>query len=219
MRLSFNIEDLIEVLKSMDGLGVFIGVILEAVFAPIPSPLIPLAAGALLIPANASLTTVFCQSFTVVALWGAFGATLGALVPYAIAYYGGRLLVEKYGGYFGFSWDEVEKIQKKLEKMRYDEVIIFICRFVPVIPLSPISLLFGIVHFNIAKFLILTFIGAIPRYLTLAILGWYFKSAYMQLANLMGFYETIITILIICVVVLIFIAVRKRRKKRKLLNL
>ena len=217
--MSFNIEDLIKALTSMDGPGVFIGVILEAVLAPIPSPLIPLAAGALFIPADASITMVLYQSFTMVALWGAFGATLGALIPYAIAYYGGRLLVERYGGYFGFSWDEVEKIQRRLEKMKYDEVILFVCRLVPVIPLSPISLLFGVVRFNIVKFLILTFIGAIPRYFTLSVLGWYFKSAYMQLADLMGFYETIITLLIICIVVFIFVVIRKRRNKRKLLNL
>lgn len=212
--MDFNLENLIEALKSLDGLGVFIGVILEAVFAPIPSPLIPLAAGALLIPAEASLGTVFYQSFMMVALWGAFGAMLGALIPYAIAYYGGRLLVEKYGGYFGFSWDEVEKIQKRLEGMKSDEAILFVCRLVPIIPLSPISLLFGIVRFNVVKFLILTLAGAIPRYFMLSILGWYFKSAYIQLADLLGFYETIITILIICIVVLAFIMIRKRRKQQ-----
>ncbi len=217
--MGFSIENFIEALKSMGGLGVFIGVILEAVLAPIPSPLIPLAAGALLIPADASLTVVFYQSFTVVALWGAFGATVGALIPYGIAYFGGRLIIEKYGGYFGFSWEEVEKIQKKLERMKYDEAVLFICRLVPVIPLSPISLLFGVVRFSTARFLVLTFLGAIPRYFVLAVLGWYFKSAYIQLADLMGFYETIITILIACIVIFAFIMIRKRRNKQKLLSL
>ena len=205
----------------MDGLGVFIGVILEAILAPIPSPLIPLAAGALLIPADATLLAVFYQSFTIVAFWGALGATVGALIPYAIAYFGGRLLIEKYGGYFGFSWEEIKKIQKRLEKIRYDEAILFVCRLAPVIPLSPISLLFGIVRFNLIKFLILTFIGTIPRYFVLAVLGWYFKSAYTQLAEIFGFYEMIATLVIVCITILAFVLIRKKRNKqrRKMLNL
>ena len=107
--MSLNIENLIETLTSLGGLGVFLGTILEAVIAPIPSPLIPLAAGFLLIPSEASLMEVFFKSFTLIALWGAFGATVGAFIPYTIAYFGGRLVIEKYGGYFGFSWEEVEK--------------------------------------------------------------------------------------------------------------
>ena len=196
----------------MDGLGVFIGVILESVFAPIPSPLIPLAAGAL-IPSE-SLTEVFYQSFISIALWGALGATLGALLPYTIVYFGGRPIIEKYGGYFGFSWEEVEKIQKKLERMKYDEAVLFACRLIPVIPLSPISLLFGLIRFNLTKFLMLTFIGSIPRYFVLAVLGWYFKSIYMQLAEILGFYELLITAIIACVVVVAFLLIRKRKRKR-----
>jgi len=213
--LSLNIENLIETLTSLDGLGVFLGTILEAVIAPIPSPLIPLAAGFLLIPSEASLMEVFFKSFTLIALWGAFGATVGAFIPYTIAYVGGRLVIEKYGGYFGFSWEEVEKIQRKLERMRYDEAILFICRFAPVIPLSPISLLYGIIRFNTLKFTILTFFGALPRYFILAILGWHFKSAYAQLAETFGFYETLITILIACIALFAFIMIRRRRSKRK----
>lgn len=216
--MNFSLENFIELLKSAGGLGVFIGVILEAVFAPIPSPLVPLAAGAILIPAEANINEAILQSLTTIALWGALGATLGALIPYTIAYFGGRMIIEKYGGYFGFSWEEVEKIQKRLERMRYDEAILFICRFVPIIPLSPISLLFGAIRFNSAKFLTLTFVGAVPRYFILAMLGWYFKSAYMQLANLIGFYETLITALILCLIIAIILYARKR-KKGKLLSL
>ena len=213
--MSLNIENLIETLTSLGGLGVFLGTILEAVIAPIPSPLIPLAAGFLLIPSEASLMEVFFKSFTLIALWGAFGATVGAFIPYTIAYFGGHLVIEKYGGYFGFSWEEVEKIQRKLERVRYDEAILFICRLTPVIPLSPISLLYGIIRFNTLKFTILTFSGALPRYFILAILGWYFKSAYVQLAETFGFYETLTTILIACIALLAFIMIRRRRSKRK----
>ena len=213
--MSLNIENLIETLTSLGGLGVFLGTILEAIIAPIPSPLIPLAAGFLLIPSEASLMEVFFKSFTLIALWGAFGATVGAFIPYTIAYFGGRLVIEKYGGYFGFSWEEVEKIQGKLERVRYDEAILFTCRLAPVIPLSPISLLYGIIRFNTFRFAILTFFGALPRYFILAILGWYFKSAYAQLAEIFGFYETLITILIACIALFAFIIIRRRRSKRK----
>ena len=213
--MSLNIENLIETLTSLGGLGVFLGTILEAIIAPIPSPLIPLAAGFLLIPSEASLMEAFFKSFILIALWGAFGATVGAFIPYTIAYFGGRLVIEKYGGYFGFSWEEVEKIQGKLERMKYDEAILFICRLAPVIPLSPISLLYGIIRFNTLKFTILTFSGALPRYFILAILGWYFKSAYALLAETFGFYETLITILIACIALLAFVMIRRRRSERK----
>lgn len=209
-----NIEYFIQMLRSMDGFGVFIGVILESIFAPIPSPLIPLAAGALLITSETAFTDVIFQCFIFIGLWGAFGATVGALIIYIIAYYGGRAVIEKYGKYFGFSWEEVEKFQSKLERKRYDEAVLLLCRVIPIIPLSPISILYGVIHFNPSRFTVLTFIGALPRYFILGFMGWYFKSAYMQLASQIGFYETITTLLIIALIIVIILLYRRRKRVR-----
>jgi len=210
--MEVNMEHLIQMLSSMGGSGVFIGVILESIFAPIPSPLIPLAAGALLITSETSLNEVVFQCFILIGLWGAFGAVLGALITYVIAHYGGRVIIEKYGRYFGFSWEEVEKFQSKLERKKYDEIVLLLCRVIPIIPLSPISILFGIIHFNPAKFTVLTFIGALARYFILGFMGWYFKSVYMQLANLIGFYETIAASFIILLIIVIALFYRRRKR-------
>ena len=108
----------------------------------------------------------------------------------------------------------IEKIQKRLEKMKYDEVVLFTCRLAPVVPLSPVSMLFGLVRFNLIKFIAFTFAGSIPRYFILAVLGWYFKSAYIELASLLGFYETLITILIVCVIIFAFLIIKKRHSRQ-----
>jgi len=50
------VEDLVswtlEAIKNLGGFGVFIGVLLESIIAPIPSPLVIMAAGFILIPAG-----------------------------------------------------------------------------------------------------------------------------------------------------------------------
>jgi membrane protein DedA with SNARE-associated domain len=44
----------------------------------------------------------------------ALGVTLGSFVTYSLGYFGGKPAIEKFGKYFGLSWNSVQKFHNKL---------------------------------------------------------------------------------------------------------
>lgn len=201
----------INLVRELGWVGVIIGVLAETFLMPIPSPLIPLAAGFIVLPQEISIQEAVLQSFFIIGLAGAVGATLGAFFGYGIGYFGGRPIIERYGHFFGFSWNEIEKFSIKMRGKVTDEAALIISRAIPVIPLSPISLLAGLIRLNPMKFAICTFIGTVPRFFTLGLLGWLTGETYMKLAEILGFYETLTLILIIVSIIIFSIIYKKRR--------
>ncbi len=50
---------------------------------------------------------LYVATFTI-GLVGSVAATLGSLAHYALGYYGGKPLIERFGKYLGISWEEIE---------------------------------------------------------------------------------------------------------------
>lgn len=206
------VEWLIDYVHQLGGIGVLIGVLLESFIAPIPSPLIPVAAGFILVPSSSTFYEALLSSFFTIALSGSFGATLGAFFGYAIGSYGGRPFVEKYGKYLGVAWKDIEKIEDKIGKGHMREAALFVSRAAPIVPLSPVSFFAGFVRFNILSFSTLTFIGCLPRYFILGIIGWWAGIAYIEFIETIGFMEDIVLFLIIAVVIGYIIYYKMRNK-------
>lgn len=209
-------EMLIEYVHQLGGLGVLFGVLLETFIAPIPSPLIPMAAGFILIPSDVSLYEAIVTSSTIIALFGSFGATIGAYFGYAIGHFGGRPIIDRFSRYFGIDWGDVEKIEE-LSRGRSNEVAIFVTRMVPVIPLSPVSFFAGFIRFSIVKFSVLTFLGCLPRYFVLGLIGWWTGIAYYGFVETIGFMEDLILILLI-IGVIGYLVFKKLRKDREVVG-
>src|SRR5215475_14576556 len=93
--------------------SVFVGVIIESVIVPIPSPLIIMGAGFLLISAELSFLQAFAPIVTQIVVLGAIASTLGAYIGYAIGYVGGKPMVERLQGFLGFSWSDVEVMERR----------------------------------------------------------------------------------------------------------
>lgn len=203
---------LISWVHTLGPLGVFIGVMIETFIAPIPSPLVPMAAGAILTigldPVQALIVILFSVMFV-----GALAATIGSFFAYGIAYFGGYPIIERYGKYFGTSIDEIEYTRQSLEKSSRDEIFLFTARAVPIIPLSVVSLLYGAIRWDPKRYTLLTFLGCLPRYFVLGLSGWLLG---LILLNIIDFFETVILafVLIFFVVFVLYrIIIRQRSQK------
>ncbi|MFX1566102.1 MAG: DedA family protein [Promethearchaeota archaeon] len=205
---------LVSWVQTLGPLGVFIGVMIETFIAPIPSPLVPMAAGFFLTlgfdPVSAILVILFNVMFI-----GAFAATIGSFFGYGIAYFGGYPIIERYGKYLGTSIEEIQYMRKNMEKSSRDEVYLFTARAVPIIPLSVVSLLYGALRADPKRFALITFLGSLPRYLALGLLGWIIGVGFTSVAQVIDLFETLILVLlIIFLVVFIVYRVIIRRRAR-----
>lgn len=142
---------LINLITSYGYLGMFLGMILEAVIIIIPSELI-LATGGIL--ASKKIFS-FMGAFFI----GLIGSVFCACLIYAMGYFGGRPFVEKYGKYFFMKKDDIEKGDKWFNK--YGLFAAFIGRNFPIVR-TFISLPLGITRVNFFKFFVYTFLGSIP---------------------------------------------------------
>ena len=141
----------IKLISNYGYLGMFIGMVLEAVIIVIPSELI-LATGGIL------------AGRKIFSFWGAFligllGSTFCAIVIYFMGYFGGKPFIKKYGKYFFMRESDIEKSDSWFQK--YGLIAALIGRNFPIIR-TLISLPIGIMRLSFIKFLIYTLIGSIP---------------------------------------------------------
>ncbi len=205
------IEKIIAGIGSRGPLAVFIGGLVEQIIIPIPSPLITMSGGFLLIPKEVSFFTALKLATTKVVLPYTLAATLGLGIVYFIAYFGGKPLIDKFKGYLGFSWQEIEHLKKKFHGNWWDEILIVVFRAIPVIPISVISGVCGAMRLPIIKFYLASALGVFIRSYLLSLLGWQTGEAYQALAQGLDKAENIATILILIVIGgLLFWGYRKR---------
>lgn len=149
-------------------LGVFSLMILESACIPIPSEII--------MPFSGFLVSTQKLNLYLVTLAGALGNLVGAVITYAIGYYGGRPFVLKYGKYFFIKEKEVHHAEKFFA--RYGDFSVFLSRNLPVIR-TFISLPAGVAEMNFWRFSIYSFIGSIPWCFALTYLGYMLGSNWL----------------------------------------
>lgn len=115
---------------------------------------------------------MWMKLFVFVAVPVGLGSTFGSIALYALAYFGGKPLIEKYHRFFRFSWKDVERVNAYFKGTWYDEIIFFVLRCAPVLPSIPLNVASGILRMRFAPFFVLTAVGSIIRMtLTLAAVG------------------------------------------------
>lgn len=189
----------IHLIGSYGYLGMFLGMVLEAVIIAIPSELI-LATGGIL--ASKGIFT-FLGAF----LTGLIGSVFCAIVIYFMGYYGGRPFIKKYGKYFYMKEEDIEKSDSWFNK--YGMLSALIGRNFPIVR-TLISLPIGITHQSFYKFLIYTTIGSIPWTFAFVYVGYQLGENWIILSTYIGYLKTPIRIIII-VLILRFV-IKKIRK-------
>jgi membrane protein DedA with SNARE-associated domain len=130
--------------------GIFVLMMLESMFLPVPSEAVMPFAGFLLV----GVTKLTWTGIIVVAT---MGSLTGSLISYFVGYYGGEPFVRKFGKFFLIKESHLEMSHRFFNTR--GQTTIFIARFIPVVR-HFISIPAGAAKMNILKFALYTLIGA-----------------------------------------------------------
>ncbi|MFQ5850647.1 MAG: DedA family protein [Candidatus Binatia bacterium] len=193
--------------------SVFIGVIIESVIVPIPSPLVIMGAGFILISPDLDAAGTVIPVLLLIVLPGSIASTLGAYIGYAIGFVGGKPLVNRWKGFLGFRWEDVDALQCRLRGGQIKATIFFL-RAIPIFPLSLISAAAGFVRIPLPAFTLWTFYGSLPRCLLLAYLGWGIGETYHRLAYGIDKAEMLVSVLLILLAIAVIVWLRRKVRRR-----
>ena len=141
---------ILQIISSLGYAGIFVLMLAESTFLPVPSEGVLPFAGYLIAQAKFDLLLTIAVA--------TLGTIAGSLISYFIGKYLGRAIVSRYGKYFFVSEHDLELAHKWF--VRHGEKTIFICRFIPVVR-HLISLPAGAAKMNLKKFLAYTFLGGL----------------------------------------------------------
>jgi len=184
----------IETISQNGAKSVFWAGIIEQVISPIPSVLIPMSAGFLLVPADLSFWAAILQIIRQISLPYALGASLGSSVLFLGALFGGQLLIAKFGKFFGLSLKNIERFKNKFTRGIKDEIIILLLIALPVTPISLVAASCGIIGIAPLEFYPLILAGTFIRSLFLGWLGWQMGEAYHFIGGGLSKMESLLSV-------------------------
>lgn len=206
--MSFGAQVLIELIQQHGPLAVVIGMVIEEVIVPVPSPVVPMAAGFLLVDA-VTIPAAFVQILFLIAIPGSIASVLSSYFVYGVAYYGGKPIIERYGKYLDVRWEDLRHLEAHFDSGR-EKYYVALFRAIPIMPLSLISGSAGLFRMDWREYGIWSFIGMMPRNIILAFIGWRVKEDFMAFAARI---DTLSTVVLLGVVLAVggFIAYRNTR--------
>lgn len=191
--------------------AVFTGSILEQIVTPIPSSLVVLGSSFIIMRGTVLSAGSLEIMFFNITLPAALGVTLGSLLYYGICYKIGTPFVERAGKYMGVSVEDLENVEKRVKESKYENLFLFAARCIPVIPSIAISLFCGMIRYNLRKYVLITFSGALVQASILGIIGWQFGNFYLSISESLSFIDNLILVIIVLAVIILII--RKKREK------
>jgi membrane protein DedA with SNARE-associated domain len=151
---------IVAVVSSIGYLGIALLMAIESACIPLPSEII--------MPFSGYLVSTGRFDIFLVATAGAIGCNIGSSIAYAVGYYGGRRLVEKWGRYILVSRRDLELVDRFFA--RFGSITVFVSRLLPVVR-TFIALPAGIARMPQLKFQLYTFVGSWPWCFALAYIG------------------------------------------------
>ncbi|WP_053382181.1 DedA family protein [Nitrospira moscoviensis] len=140
--------------------GILFTMAIESACIPLPSEII--------MPFSGYLVTTGELTMLGVTLAGAVGNVVGSVAAYYAGVWGGRPFVERYGAYVLVSHRDLDMADRWFQK--YGEAAVFFSRMLPVVR-TFISLPAGIARMHFPRFVLFTFVGALPWCWLLAYVG------------------------------------------------
>ena len=198
------VESVISLISSFSYFGIFVAAFVETVFPPIPSEIIFPLAGFVSYKSNYSYFQIFLMAIS-----GALGSTIGAVLIYFLSYRFGRVAVLKIGKYLLVNENKVKKSEDWFE--HYGVYAVFLGRLAPGIR-EIISIPAGIAKMNFTNFLVFTFAGSLIWSTLLVFLGYAFGNSWVSLSNaLSDFFPIFFVVLILCIGIVAMIYLIKRK--------
>jgi membrane protein DedA with SNARE-associated domain len=200
-----------QVYNAVGYLGVALWVAIESIVIPIPSELVLPFAG-FLVGEGQSIEPLTGQpwSLPLVTLAGTIGATIGALIAYAIGFYGGRPVFERWGRYIGVTPADVDRTEAFFAK--HGQAASFWGRMLPVVR-SLVSFGAGVGRMPLLPFVVFTALGSLPWTLMLAFVGMQLGANWEVIGDWLSRFEYLIAA-VVAIVVVAFIWIRLVRPRR-----
>lgn len=185
-------------------IGIIVTMAIESSNVPIPSEIILPTAGYL----------VYEGRFT---MWGAVlaaatGNLIGSIANYALGFYGGRPLLEKYGKYIFIKMHELEAADRYFNK--YGQVTVFFSRNLPLLR-TFISLPAGISRMNFLWFCVLTFFGSMPWSAMLMWMGFKYGENLEEFKKYWDILDYAVIAAILLLIIYWWFKVRKTNAKQR----
>jgi membrane protein DedA with SNARE-associated domain len=169
--------------------AVFAAAFFEVIFPPIPSEVIfPL------VGFTAQSEGLGLGNAIGMAVVGALGSTIGAIVIYFVAMRVGRAAIVKFGRRIRVGEHEIERAEQWFR--RYGPVAVFTARMVPGIR-EIISIPAGIGKMNLGRFTTFTFAGSLVWCIALTLAGYYLGEAWSMYSEQVSSAFTIVSIIVI----------------------
>ncbi|AZZ47259.1 DedA family protein [Pseudomonas sp. MT-1] len=183
-------DKIVEIVSALGYVGVFLLMLLENIFPPIPSELIMPLAG--FVAARGDL------NFIAVILVGTAGSVVGALPWY---YAGAKLgqkrmkhFAERWGHWLTLSPEDVDKASDWFD--RHGKGAVFFGRLIPAVR-TLISVPAGIAGMSMTKFLIYSTLGSLIWTALLALAGYLLESQYQKVSEYLNPVSTAIVVLMV----------------------
>jgi len=171
--------------------GVVIIMALESANIPIPSEVtMPLAGWMLVQDSGLSIW----HAVLLGGLYGALGCTLGSVGSYALGYYGGRPLLQRYGRYILVTEHDLEQAERWFD--RWGNWAAFTSRLLPIVR-TFISFPAGVVKTPLLPFTVLSFVGSFVWCAALAAAGYWFGSQWEIIRTYMRPFDIPIAIVLV----------------------
>ena len=138
-------------LEATGATGVFLTMLLESAWLPLPSEIILPFAGILVV--QGSLT------FWGAVGWAVAGQMAGSLLVYSLGAFGGRPLIEQYGRYVLVRRQELALAERWFN--RFGDLAVFATRLMPAVR-ALISLPAGMARMPLWRFSLFSFLGTLP---------------------------------------------------------
>ena len=183
-------DKIVEIVSAFGYVGVFLLMLLENIFPPIPSELIMPLAG--FVAARGDL------NFIAVILVGTAGSVVGALPWY---YAGAKLgqarmkrFAERWGHWLTLSPEDVDRASEWFD--RHGKGAVFFGRLIPAVR-TLISVPAGIAGMSMTKFLIYSTLGSLIWTALLALAGYLLESQYEKVSEYMNPISTGVVVLMV----------------------
>lgn len=205
---------IIESIKNRGPLSVFWGAIIEQLAGVlIPSPLIPMSAGYLLIPKHEAFFKSLLLIMSKISLPYCFGASLGASFLFFVAFFGGRTLISKFGRFFGISLNEIDKFRRRFSKGWKDELLILAILTIPVTSISLVSASCALIGIPALQFFPLLLLATFFRSIILATIGWKVGETYELMTQNLESTQTLVSLGLLGIIFLFFVYLYLKREK------
>lgn len=157
---------------------------LDATILPVPSALVMGFAGHACYLGQMDIVAVIMA--------GAVGSVVGSMSMYALARWGGRLFLDRYGPYLGLDDERLARAERWFEQ--YGDRAVLVSQLFPVVrDLIPFPA--GVAKMSAGRYALFSFLGSLPFCGVLAVAGMMAGPAWQETVALLDRYDIVLVVL------------------------